>query len=218
LTFSEHKLLGVTSGKVFHDGLNELETVRRKFSYYPEHVWLFLLTRQWMKLAENEAFVGRCGATGDELGSAVIAARQVKILMGLCFLMERRYAPYSKWFGRAFGELACAAEMTPALLNTLSATSWKEREAHLASAYEAAARMHNALGITKPMPEKVSGYYGRGYLVIHGDEFAAALREKILSPDIHRLKHHFGSVNQLVDSTDILSKGELSRTLRTLYE
>jgi hypothetical protein len=218
LTFSEHKLLGVTSGKVFHDGLNELEAARRKFSYYPEHVWLFLLARQWGKLSENEAFVGRCGATGDELGSAVIAARQVKILMGLCFLMERRYAPYGKWFGRAFGELDCAAEMTPALLKTLSATDWKEREAHLASAYEAAARMHNALGITKPLPEKVSDYHGRGYLVIHGDEFTAAIREKILSPEIHRLKHHFGSVNQLVDSTDLLSKGELSRALRALYE
>ena len=218
LTFSEHKLLAATSGKVFHDGLGELEAARRKFSYYPEHVWLFLLARQWDKLSENEAFVGRCGATGDELGSAVIAARQVKILMGLCFLMERRYAPYSKWFGRAFGELACAAELTPALLNTLSATSWKEREAHLASAYETAARMHNALGLTKLLPEKSSDYHGRGYLVIHGDEFAAALREKILSPDIRRLKHHVGSVNQLVDSTDIISKVELSHALRALYE
>lgn len=132
--------------------------------------------------------------------------------------MERRYVPYGKWFGRAFGELGCAAEMTPALLNVLSATSWTEREAHLATAYEAAARMHNTLGITKPMPEKVSDYHGRGYLVIHGDEFAAALREHIVSPDIHRLKHHFGSVNQLVDSTDLLSKGELSRALRALYE
>src|ERR1044072_1761432 len=33
LSFSEHKLLAVTSGKVFHDGLSELEAVRRKFHY-----------------------------------------------------------------------------------------------------------------------------------------------------------------------------------------
>ena len=218
LTFSEHKLLGVTSGRVFHDGLNTLEAARRKFAYYPDHVWTFLLARQWGKLSEQEAFVGRCGATGDELGSALIAARQVKILMELCFLMERRYAPYGKWFGRAFSELRCAAEMKPALEAALASTSWKEREAHLAAAYEQAARMHNALGITKHVPEQVSDYQGRGYLVIHADEFMIALRETIRSPDIFKLKHHVGSVNQFVDSTDLLSKAELCRTLRTLYE
>jgi hypothetical protein len=218
LTFSEHKLLGATSGKVFHDGLGELEAARRKFSYYPDDVWLFLLSAQWGKLAENEAFVGRCGATGDELGSAVIAARQVRLLMELCFLSERRYAPYAKWFGRAFAELRSAAEMTPALRGVLGASGWREREAQLAAAYETAARMHNALGITKPMPEKVSGYHGRGYLVIHADEFSAAISDSIRSPAIRRLKHPVGSINQLVDSTNLVAKLELSRALRTLYE
>lgn len=218
LTFSEHKLLGVTSGRVFHDGLNELEAARRRYSYYPDEVWRFLLARQWGKLSENEAFVGRAGATGDELGSAVLAARQVKILMSLCFLLERRYAPYGKWFGRAFSELRAATEMTPALTATLRATHWKEREAHLAAAYETAARVHNALGITRPVHDKVSDYHGRGYLVIHADEFMLALRETISSPEIFRLRHHVGSVNQFVDSTDLLSKVELCRTLRALYE
>jgi hypothetical protein len=218
LTFSEHKLLGVTSGRVFHDGLRELEPARRRFSYYPDDVWAFLLARQWGKLSENEAFVGRAGATGDELGSAVLAAHQVRILMSLCFLMERRYAPYGKWFGRAFSELHAAREMTPALEAALRANRWREREAHLAAAYETAARMHNALRITRPMPEKVSDYYGRGYLVIHADEFMAAIRETIRSPEIFQLKHHVGSVNQFVDSTDLLSEVELCRTLKALYE
>lgn len=218
LTFSEHKLLGVTGGKVFHDGLNELEAVRRKFDYYPDEVWTFLLARQWGKLSENEAFVGRCGATGDELGSSVLAAGQVRILMGLCFLIERRYAPYGKWFGRAFRELRAAAEMMPALEATLGATVWKEREAHLSAAYEAAARMHNALGITRPVSEKVSDYNGRGYLVIHADAVMSAIRDTISSPDIFKLKHHVGSVNQFVDSTGLLSKVELCRTLTALYE
>jgi hypothetical protein len=218
LTFSEHKLLGATSGKVFHDGLGELEAARRKLSYYPVEVWMYLLAQQWRKLSENEAFVGRCGATGDELGSAVIAARQVNILMGLCFLLERRYAPYSKWFGRAFSELGCAPEMTPALQEVLRATSWTERERHLSAAYEAAARRHNALGITRLMPEEVSDYHGRGYMVIHADRFAAAIMENIRDESILKLKHHVGSVNQLADSTGLLSKTELGQTLRSLYE
>lgn len=100
----------------------------------------------------------------------------------------------------------------------MSATSWKEREAHLAAAYRAAARSHNALGVTRPMPETVSDYHGRGYLVIHADEFMAAIRENISSESIFKLKHHVGSVNGFVDSTGLLSKVELCRTLRTLYE
>jgi Domain of unknown function (DUF4037) len=40
LTFSEHKLLAVTGGKVFHDDLG-LDVVRQKFSYYPRLIWLY---------------------------------------------------------------------------------------------------------------------------------------------------------------------------------
>jgi hypothetical protein len=83
LTFSEHKLLAVTSGKVFHDGLHELELIRGKFAYYPRDVWLYMLAAQWEKISEEQAFVGRCGYVGDELGSMLIAARQVKNLMKL---------------------------------------------------------------------------------------------------------------------------------------
>ena len=78
--------------------------------------------------------------------------------------------------------------------------------------------MHNRLGITRPMPDKVSDYNGRGYLVIHADEFMAAIRDTIRSTDIFKLKHHVGSVNQFVESTDLLSKVELCRTLKALYE
>lgn len=59
LTFSEHKLLAVTSGKVFHDGLGELENVRRKFHYYPRDVWLYQLAAQWIKIFEEREFVSR---------------------------------------------------------------------------------------------------------------------------------------------------------------
>ncbi|HLL99759.1 MAG TPA: DUF4037 domain-containing protein, partial [Pyrinomonadaceae bacterium] len=47
LTFPEHKLLAVTSGKVFYDGLNELGKIRQKLSYYPENVWFYMLAAGW---------------------------------------------------------------------------------------------------------------------------------------------------------------------------
>ncbi|HXQ33021.1 MAG TPA: DUF4037 domain-containing protein, partial [Anaerolineales bacterium] len=148
LTFAEHKLLAVTSGKVFHDGLDELELIRQRFSYYPKDVWLYMLAAQWEKISEEGPFVGRSGFVGDEIGSMLIAARQVKNLMRLCYLMERKYTPYSKWFGTAFRHLACAQELSPIFMQVLQAQDWKARQEFLAQAYETVARMHNRLGIT----------------------------------------------------------------------
>jgi hypothetical protein len=52
--------------------------------------------------------MARCGDVGDELGSRLVAARLIEELMRLCFLMEKQYWPYAKWFGTAFSKLACA--------------------------------------------------------------------------------------------------------------
>ncbi|HEX6285458.1 MAG TPA: DUF4037 domain-containing protein, partial [Pyrinomonadaceae bacterium] len=149
LSFSEHKLLAVTSGSVFHDGLGELEETRRKFAYYPRDVWLYQIAAQWTKIFEDREFVSRCGDVGDELGSTLIAARQVKNLMKLCFFMERKYAPYTKWFGTAFSKLDCAPKVSPIFRDVLSSSTWKEREENLARAFRVIAPMHNALQITR---------------------------------------------------------------------
>ena len=109
LLMPQQKLLEITAGRVFHDGLGELEPVRARLAYYPPGVWRYLLAAQWTRISQQEAFVGRAGEVGDDVGSAVIAAALVRDLMGLCFLLERRYAPYSKWFGTAFAELALRA-------------------------------------------------------------------------------------------------------------
>jgi hypothetical protein len=218
LSFSEHKLLAFTSGKVFYDGLGELEVVRRKFSYYPNDVWLYLLACQWKKIADEEAFVGRAGYAGDELGSMVIAARLVRNLMQLCFLIERKYAPYSKWFGTAFFRLKCSQELSPVFQEALIATSWKEREARLARAYEIIVRLHNELQVTEPIDEKVSEYYGRPYLILHGGRIGAAIWQKITSEEIKSIEFWGGSVNQLVESDGEISNVQLCQKLRVLYE
>ncbi len=47
--------------------------------------------------------------------------------MRLCLLLERRYAPYSKWLGSAFARLDVAEELTPSLRGALAATSHAPR-------------------------------------------------------------------------------------------
>ena len=130
--------------------------------------------------------------------------RLVRDLMRLCFLMERQYAPYIKWFGTAFAQLDCAAQLVPVFARVLAANSWQDREEHLAAAYELVAGMHNDLGITDPLPAQVSQYYTRPFLVIHADRFAFAIRAAITNEEVLALPGNLGSIDQFVDSTDAL--------------
>ncbi len=217
LTFPEHKLLAVTSGKVFHDGLGALAPIRRKFSYYPQDVWLYMLAAQWVKIFEEQAFVGRCGDVGDEVGSMLIAARQVKHLMRLCFLMERTYAPYSKWFGTAFAELDCAEAFVPLFEAVLHAREWQERQAALAKAYEVVAAIHNNLKLTIPLVQEAARYFGRPYLVVGDERYPEELRKVITSEAVKHITHDLGSVNQCIDSHAQLNDPRLCKRLKHLY-
>jgi hypothetical protein len=198
LTIPQQDLRAIRSGRVFYDGLGELEPMREKLRCYPDEVWYYLLSAQWEHLGQESPFVGRCGDVGDELGSRVLATRLIHLMMQLCFLMERQYWPYSKWFGTAFAELQCAAELAPVLQGALDAQTWQERESYLSQAYVCLGEMHNTLGITAPQPTKVDCFYSRPYLVPTGD-FAGAIYEKITSEEIKRLPKFLGSVDQLTN-------------------
>lgn len=218
LTFPEQRLLTIASGRIFHDGLGKLRTIQEKLTYYPRDVWLYMLAAQWRRISQEEAFVGRCGDAGDELGSRLIAARLVGELIKLCFLMERQYAPYSKWFGTAFSRLDCAGKLAPILNQILDASSWQEREEALSSAYESLARMHNALGITDPLPGQVSQFHGRPYKVIQANGFTDAIRNVIIDQEVKSLPAHPGGIDQFVDSTDILESSEQIDKLKAIYQ
>ena len=215
LTISEQKLRTIKDAEIFHDEIG-FNIVRQKFDYYPHDVWLYLLSSQWQKIGQEEQFMWRSWDVGDELGSKIIATRIVHSLMRLCFLMEKQYAPYSKWFGTAFLKLESAKKLAPILDNTLVASNWKERQEYLSQAYEYVAQMHNALQITESISTNVSEFYDRPYLVIHGDMFAQKIREQIQDRDISNLKP-IGSINQITHSVDILEDNDLLKKAKNFY-
>ena len=220
LMLSQQKLLEFTAGRVFHDGLGALGEIRDQLAYYPRDVWLYLLAAQWQRISQQEAFVGRTGEVGDELGSQLVAGTLVRDLMRLCFLMERRYAPYSKWFGTAFSRLDTALALTPSLQGALRAVTWQERERHLCNAYEAVAHLHNGLGITEPLAERVSPFHGRPFQVIHGGHFVTAIINVIEDQAVRDLVTRvgvIGSIDQISDNVDVVSYPEHVVKLRALY-
>lgn len=219
LTFPSQRLLGITGGAVHHDGTGEVTAMRERFAYYPHDIWLYLLAAGWQRIGEEEPFVGRAGSVGDELGSAIIGSRLVRDAMSLGFLLERRYAPYAKWFGSAFRQLGCARDLTPVLWRAQQAATWREREAALGEAYAYLARKQNALGMIGAIPESISGFFGRPYRVIHGGRIAEVILTAVRDLEVQRIAQSplIGSVDQLSDNTD-LRTGVSREKLLTLYE
>ena len=210
-------LLQAVRGEVFHDGRGELGEVRRLLAWYPDDVWLWLLACQWRRVAQEEHFVGRTAEVGDELGSRILAARLARDVMRLCFLLERRYAPYIKWIGSAFRELEAYADVAPALARALAATEYTEREQGLVDAVEAVAARHNALGVTEYVEPRVRPFYGRPFRVLDSDRFADACRDAVSDGWLRSLPL-IGGIDQFVDSTDVLSYPKVARELRSLYD
>lgn len=219
LTFPQQKLRTITVGEVFHDEIG-LGDVRARFNWYPADVWRYLLAAGWARVGQEEHLMGRAGQVGDELGSSLIASRLVRDLMRLCFLMERRYAPYAKWFGTAFGQLEGARALTKIFSAVLRAESWEGRDRYLAEAYETVAVRHNRLGLTEPMPEKATNFFGRPFKVMALHGFASALLDTIGDAEVVQFaqRRPIGSIDQFSDSTDLLEATELRTAIRTLYE
>lgn len=222
LTFPEHKQRAITAGAVFHDEVG-LQSIRDRLAYYPEDVWLYLLAAGWTRIGQEEHLMGRSGMVDDEIGSAIIGSRLSRDLMRLCFLMEKTYAPYPKWFGTAFKQLRCAQELLPILQGVQLASTWKRREKCLSEAYQYVAGMHNALNITEPLQTNVSTREfrsSRPFMVINGDKYAAAIRAEIKDAKVKRLAGRglFGSIDQISDNSFITSDSYWRMAIRQIYE
>jgi hypothetical protein len=215
LTFSEHRLLTLTAGGVWHDDLG-LATAREQLAYYPHAVWRYLLACQWQQIGQEEPFVGRSAEAGDDLGSRLLAAKMVRCLMRLAFLLERRYTPYSKWFGAAFSRLEAAADLSAHLSAALAADTYPQREENLCAAYTRCAQRFNTLGLIAPVSDQPVWFFSRPFKVIRGGDIAARLRASISDPALRALPL-IGSANQFSDSTDLLESVAVLNKLRTIF-
>jgi len=221
LLMYQNALLEITCGAVYHDGLGELVPIRQSLAWYPREVWLFMLASQWIRIAQEEPFPSRCGEAGDELGARINAARIVRDLMRLCFLIERRYAPYSKWLGIAFSRLNCAHDLEPVLRAAVTAETWQSREQHLCAAFEIVARMHNAMGLFTTLDTGTMSFHTRPYQVLGASRFAKAVSDEIRDESLRKIYTTvgpIGSIDQFADSTNLLMRADLRNRVRVLFE
>lgn len=215
LTLPEHRLLAVTAGELFHDDLN-LGHLRAELAYYPEPLRLYLMASLWAQISEEQAFVGRCGHAGDELGSALITARLIQQLMRLGFVLERRYAPYSKWFGSLFKRLKIAQELQPLLEKTLAASDWQTRQQALTQAGSLLIRASQVQGIAPDIDPEPQGFHGRPYLVVDSEGMEKALKTQIIDPDLKGLPA-IGSLSHASPQVRLYDELNLSARFRAVY-
>lgn len=211
LGFAEQKLLAFTAGAVFHDDDGGLSRARQRLNYLPDDLWFYKIACQWRRIAEEQAFVGRAGQVGDDLGSRVIAARLVRDVMRLGFLLERRYAPYSKWFGSSFAKLPISAVLSPQLDRALQSNEWHERQDALAQAYLELAKRQNALRIA-PFEPIIGPYHERPFTTINADAAVAAAQSAISDATI-KLLPVMGALDQVTDLTPLLEDPRLSQRM-----
>lgn len=217
LVMSEQKLRTIRSGKIFHDKIG-LQKIQDKLHYYPKDVWLYLLASEWTKIAEEEAFIGRCHETADHIGVQIIVARLVESIMRLVFMMKQEYVPYSKWFGTAFSKLTNTKKLQHHLKQLLTANSLQAKEKSLSKIYHIIGKQHNALKITKKLDSNMRPFHDRPYLVIHADRYADAIMEQIKNKQILNIGGTIGSTNQITNNVKVLSNNEILWKMTNLYK
>ncbi len=202
LTMSEQHLLEVTQGGVWRDDIGDLTKTRRDLAWYPDDVWRCRLAAGWKRIAQHEAFIGRTGEVGDDLGSHLVTLGLVRDIMQLAFLLERQYAPYEKWFGSAFARLSLAPQLASSLERARFARDWRERETSIVEAVQVLANAQNDLAIAEPVDPTPRPFFNRPFQVMFAERFSDALIGAISDPDVLAMPRHLGGIDQYIDSTD----------------
>lgn len=220
LSFPSQLLRVIQAGAVHHDGAGKWTKVRERLRWYPHDVWLYLMAASWQRIGQEDHLHGRAGQVGDELGSALIASRLMRDIMQLCFLQERVYAPYPKWFGTGFQKLQSAEMLQPILKDAQMAATWQARETALVAGFEFVARQHNALNVTGPIDSEAKMFHERPFRVMSNNGIVEVLLDAIEDPAVKRLKDLpglIGGIDHFSDSTDLRSQIGWRERVRALY-
>jgi hypothetical protein len=211
LSLTGQAVLEITAGEVFEDTAGELTALRQSLTWYPDDIWRYLVACDWKRVDQELPLMQRAGDRGDDLGSRVIAARLVDIVMHLGFLVSRRWAPYAKWRGTLFRTLPLTAEVQIELAEVLRADDWRSRAQHLRAALEAMADEQRRAGLPAAFPPCMP-FWDRPYVHVNPalTTFQSSSESGSPRPD---LPPGLGSVEQRTDNVDLLMDTARRRVL-----
>jgi len=187
LAFTDQNLLEITSGLVFYDGLNILNKMRKELEFYPPDIWKLRLAVLWNYIWNKEAFIGRSIAVNDYAGLKLNTARIVGYLIKILFYIEKKYIPYSKWFGTAFRELKIFNNANEIVVNVLNENEPKKIEANLCLLYEFAVAENNKSNELPHIKNRTRDYFNRPYRVIFAENIVEELVESIVDCKVKKI-------------------------------
>jgi hypothetical protein len=194
LDLTGQAVLEVTAGPVFVDTTGEITRIRSALAWYPDDVWLHVLAVGWARLGNELPLVGRAGQVGDDIGSRLVAARLVQTAMHLGFLLDRRWAPYGKWFGTLFRGLPRAGALAPVAARVLAADTWADRDAALAELVDGLHAIQVDIGLPTP-GHAAEWFWDRPF---HGiAPVDAALFAAVTDPEVRAIPRGRGAREQL---------------------
>ncbi|MEM8487116.1 MAG: DUF4037 domain-containing protein [Bacteroidota bacterium] len=197
----EQVLLEATAGKVFHDGLRILTPLRERLSYYPLDVQKLKIAALWQGIANEEAFLGRCIEHADYAGVKLISARIINQLMKICFGIQKRYIPYSKWFTAMFKTLGLSA-IDQLITEVLRENDPMLIEEKVASLYREVITLNNTSDELPQITNTVRDYYNRPYKVVMAGEIATCFVGDIANSTIKKLDLLSVFIDNKIDAAD----------------
>jgi hypothetical protein len=202
LSLSGQSVLEITAGPVFADHDGALGRVRRALDWYPDDLWRNVIACDWARLAQELPLMGRAADVGDDRGSRLIAARSAQVTMHLAFLLERRWAPYAKWFGTAFSTLRCADSLGPQIDRILDGDDRQRREHGLIAALQLLLQIQDDHGLTD-VDHATVPFWDRPH--IHPNPaIITQLTTAITDARVQSLPLGAGTIEQRTDNVEIL--------------
>lgn len=209
LSVSGQAALEVTTGAVFADQVGDLSRLREALAWYPQDIWRYVVACDWHRIDQELPLLSRAGDRGDDLGSRLIGARLVDVIVHLAFMLCRTWPPYSKWRGTMFAQLPIADSIGHDLQAVLAAADWRSRTDTITAALEHIAEMQRQADL--PTAEQpVVPFWDRPYIHIE-PSLVPTIMGSIKDPAIRRLPVGLGSIDQRTDNVDLLVHPEHRR-------
>ena len=102
----------VTNGEVFRDPVGVFSQIREELRlYYPEDIRLKKLAAATAKAARAGQYnYPRALKRGDSIAANQALASFIENAVHVFFLLNKKYMPYSKWYGRGLLRLSVAGK------------------------------------------------------------------------------------------------------------
>ena len=178
LALTDQKLLEITSGKVFYDGLS-INEFRNKLCFYPLDICKLRMAVLWDYIWNKEAFIGRSIELNDFIGIKINASRIINYLIKIFFYLEKKYIPYSKWFGYAFKELKIFNSINDIIINALKENDPIKIENSLCLLYEKVVDEHNKNSQLPYLKNRTRNFFNRQCKVIFAESIVEQLIDSI---------------------------------------